>query len=184
MPSAANSGWPRSWASATWCAYSRPTICSTTPELSDGVELTEHVCELAGLRVGLAPGTQVLATSGAPYFNRTWQHFCSHQYTPLDRPTDEPVIVQQGSVIYIARPLFHEYAETARGVHKQVLGNCIRRLLPRPRIGAHSLPSTAIVTARRQRGDLVVHLLHYVHQRRGRTLDVIEDARCRSMTWR
>jgi hypothetical protein len=83
--------------------------------------------------------------------------------------------VQNGSVLYVARPLFREYAESARLVHKQVLGNCIARLLPRPRIGAHNLPSTAIVTVRQQGHDLLVHLLHYVHQRRGQTLDVIED---------
>jgi hypothetical protein len=135
----------------------------------------------------------VLARSGAPYFNRTWQHFCSHQYTPLDRPTDDPVVVQKGNVIYVARPLFREYAEAARRVHKQVLGNCLRRLLPRPRVGAHNLPSTAIVTVRTLtprpplptptqpspvstgEGTLLVHILHYVHQRRGRNLDVIED---------
>jgi hypothetical protein len=63
----------------------------------------------------------------------------------------------------------------ARLAHKQVLGSCIRRLLPQPRVGAHNLPSTAIVTVREQRGDLMVHLLHYVHQRRGRALDIIED---------
>ena len=42
-------------------------------------------------------------------------------------------------------------------------------------MGDHNLPSTAIVTVRQQGEDLIVHLLHYVHQRRGRTLDVIED---------
>jgi hypothetical protein len=42
-------------------------------------------------------------------------------------------------------------------------------------VGAHNLPSTAIVTVRQQGSDLIVHLLHYVHQRRGRALDIIED---------
>jgi hypothetical protein len=93
----------------------------------------------------------------------------------MDRPTEEPVIVQKGGVIYVARPLFHEYAESSQRVHKQVLANCLKRLLPRPRVSAHNLPSTAIVAVRQQRGDLIVHLLHYVHQRRGRHLDVIED---------
>jgi hypothetical protein len=56
-----------------------------------------------------------------------------------------------------------------------VLANCLARLLPQPRVGAHSLPSTAIVSVRRRRPDLLVHVLHYVHQRRGHGLDVIED---------
>jgi hypothetical protein len=80
-----------------------------------------------------------------------------------------------GNVIYCARPLFREYALTARRVHKQVLLNCIEQLLPSPRVGRHNLPSTAIVTVRQKGDDLIVHLLHYVHQRRGKRLDVIED---------
>ncbi len=152
-----------------------PDYLVLAPELADEIEPMHHVCLLPGVRVTVEPDAQVLARSGAPYFNRTWRHFCSHQYTPMARATDEAVIVQRGNVIYIARPLFREYAESARRVHKQVLANCLKRLLPRPRVGAHNLPSTAIVTVRQQRQDLIVHVLHYVHQRRGRYVDVIED---------
>ncbi len=152
-----------------------PDYLVLEPELADGIEPMYHVCLLQGVRLTVEPGAQVLARSGAPYFNRTWRHFCSHQYTPMEGPTEAAVIVQNGSVITIARPLFREYAESSRRVHKQILANCVKRLLPQPRVGAHNLPSTAIVTVRRQRDDLLVHLLHYVHQRRGRNLDVIED---------
>jgi len=152
-----------------------PDYLVLEPELADGVEAMHHSCEQPGTQIRVEPGAQVLARSGAPYFNRTWDHFCSHQYTPMAGVTDDPVIVQDGSVIYCARPLFREYALTARRVHKQVLANCIQRLLPRPRVVAPELPSTAIVTVRRQGADLIVHLLHYVHQRRGKSLDVIED---------
>jgi hypothetical protein len=143
--------------------------------ITTNIEPMLHVCELPGVRLRVSEGTQVLAYSGMPYFNRTWQHFCSHQYSPFDRASDEPVIVQNNSVITIARPLFTEYAESARRVHKQVIANCTQRLLPQPRVGAHNLPSTAVVTVHRQHNDLIVHVLHYVHQRRGRTLDIIED---------
>jgi len=152
-----------------------PDYLALEPELVAGIEPMHHVCLMQGSKVGVMPGAQVLARSGAPYFNRTWQHFCSHQYTPMDRPGDDPVIVQNGGVLYLARPLFREYADSARLVHKKLLANCLQRLLPRPRIGAHNLPSTAIVTVRQHKDGLIVHLLHYVHQRRGRTLDVIED---------
>jgi hypothetical protein len=145
------------------------------PELSDGIEPMHHVCLLPGVRVTVEPHARVLARSGAPYFNRNWQHFCSHQYTPMDRATDDPVAVQNGAIIYVARPLFREYAESARRVHRQVLANCLKILLPQPRVGTHNLPSTAIVTVRQQGDALLVHLLHYVHQRRGHSLDVIED---------
>lgn len=152
-----------------------PDYLVPEPTLAEGIEPMHHSCEQPGVQIRIEPDVQVLARSGAPYFNRTWDHFCSHQYAPLARITDDPVIVQKGNIIYCARPLFQEYAESARRVHKQVLANCIRRLLPRPRVGTHNLPSTAIVTVRKQRRDLIVHLLHYVHQRRGKTLDIIED---------
>ena len=136
-----------------------------------------YTCEKQGVRVTVAPGAQVLARAAAPYFNRTWEHFCSHQYTPMDRVTDDAVVVQSpdGAVIYCGRPLFSEYAESARRIHKQVLLNCIARLLDSPRIGSHNLPTTAQVTVRELGDDLIVHLLHYVHQRRGKGLDIVED---------
>ncbi len=152
-----------------------PDYLVLEPGLTDGIESMNQVCELPGMRVNIEPGVEVLARSGAPYFNRTWQLFCSHQYTPMDKVTDEPVIAQNNNIIYIARPLFREYAESARLIHKKVIGNCLQRLLPRPRVGAHNLPSTAIVTVRQQNHDLLLHLLHYVHQRRGQSLDIIED---------
>ncbi len=154
-----------------------PDYLVIDPELATGIEPMAYACENQGARVTVETGARVLAWAAAPYFNRTWEHFCSHQYTPMDRVTDEAVVVQSadGAVIYCARPLFTEYAETARRVHKQVLANCIARLLPRPRIGANNLPTTAQVTVRGQGADLIVHLLHYVHQRRGKTLDIVED---------
>jgi hypothetical protein len=133
------------------------------------------VCEQQGVRLAAQAGALILARSGAPYFNRTWEHFCSHLYTPLDGVADDALVVQHGCVITIARPLFREYAETARVPHRQIVDACLRRLLPAPRVGAHSLPSTAVVTVRQQHADLIVHVLHYVPQRRGRHLDSVED---------
>ncbi|HJZ45671.1 MAG TPA: alpha-L-fucosidase [Roseiflexaceae bacterium] len=152
-----------------------PVYLALDDALAAGIEPMPHVCERPGARVAAANGAQVLARSGAPYFNRTWRHFNSHQYTPMQAVTEEPLVVQNGRALYVARPLFREYAESARLVHKQVLGNCVARLLPRPRVGANNLPSTAILTVRRRQPDLLVHVLHYVHQRRGQGLDVIED---------
>jgi hypothetical protein len=158
-----------------WASFS-PDYLVISPELAEGIEPLPHVCEWKGLTVTAEPGTQALAYAGAPYFNRTWEHFCSHQYTPMSHTSEEPVVTQNGSVIYIARPLFQEYASSARRVHRQVLENCLKRLLPRPRVGRHNLPSTAVVTVRQRGEELLVHLLHYVHQRRGQQgLDVIED---------
>ncbi len=152
-----------------------PDYLVLAEEIAQNVEPTMHSCELPGARLIVDAGVEVLAYSGAPYFNRTWEHFCSHQYTPMDKPSDEPIIIQNSNVLTLARPLFSEYAESAKRVHKQVIANCLARLLPQAQVGENNLPSTAIITVRQQENDLLVHVLHYVHQRRGRVLDVIED---------
>lgn len=152
-----------------------PDYLVLSDELCHGIEPTPPVCELQGVSVRAGASTHVLATSGAPYFNRTWQHFCSHRYTPFDRDTESPVITQSDGAIFIARPLFSEYAESGRRVHKTVIANCLLRLLPEPIVGEHNLPSTAVVTVRRGDSERLVHVLHYVHQRRGRGIDIIED---------
>jgi hypothetical protein len=151
-----------------------PAYIIVGSELAEGVEPAAHVCRMPGTRVVAEAGTEVLARMGAPYFNRTWEHFCSHRYTPMEKATDVPIVTQKGGAIYVARPLFREYAESSQRVHRQILANCLSRLLPHPRVGEHNLPSTAVVTVRRRGADLIVHLLHYVHQRRG-SLDIIED---------
>jgi Beta-galactosidase trimerisation domain len=152
-----------------------PDYLLLEPEICAGIEPMAHACELQGSKVAVTDEARVLARSGSSYFNRTWEHFCSHQYAPLDGDSNQPVIVEHGNVLYIARPLFREYATSAKRVHRQVVANCLRRLLPNPRIGENNLPSTAIVTVRQQGQDLILHLLHYVHQRRGHGLDIIED---------
>jgi hypothetical protein len=152
-----------------------PDYMALGEEISAGIEEFAHVCQLQGSRVSADAGTQVLAHAREPYFNRTWEHFCSHQYTPQSERAADPLVTQKGGVIYIARPLFREYAESARRVHRQLIGNCLSRLLPRPRVGANNLPTTATVTVRRLQSDLIVHILHYVHQRRGNGLDIVED---------
>lgn len=152
-----------------------PDYLLLAEEIASGIEPMAHSAERPGFTLDPEAGVTVLATSGAPYFNRTWAHFCSHQYTPFDADSGQPIIIQKGRVITIARPLLREYGETSKRVHKQIIGNCLARLLPQPRIGGGNLPSTAIVTVRQLGGDLIVHLLHYVHQRRGAALDIIED---------
>lgn len=117
--------------------------------LGAGIEPLAHVVEQRGVAVALDSGA-ALASASHPYFNRTWAHFCSHQYTPIESESDEPFAVRHGACIYISKPLFGEYAASARRVHRQIIGNALALLLERPLVGAHTLPTTAIVTVRQQ----------------------------------
>jgi len=99
--------------------------------------------------------------------------------TPVDRRTDEPVVVTRGRTAYIANPFFSSYASDGYGVYKQVVAALIRNLLPNPVLVAKNLPSTAQVTVMEQQAGggrrLVIHLLYYPLTRRAPNLDIIEE---------
>jgi hypothetical protein len=122
------------------------------------------------------PQAEVLADAYVPYFNRTWEHFCSHRHTPAEKQGDYPAIVQQGRVVYFAHPVFGGYQKHGARWYKQLVLNCLSRLLPRPLVKTDA-PSTADVTVTRQpaEGRAIVHILHYIPERRSETIDTIED---------
>ncbi|MEM2849871.1 MAG: hypothetical protein QXI36_06325, partial [Candidatus Bathyarchaeia archaeon] len=55
------------------------------------------------------------------------------------------------------------------------LRNAVNHLMPEP-ILKHNLPSTAEVVVRRLKDDYIVHILHYVPQRRAEGIDIVEEA--------
>ena len=133
-----------------------------------------------GLSVEILPGAKVLATYGHPYFDRSPEHYSSHVQTPVDKKTNEPVVIMRGRVAYIANPFFSSYASDGYGVYKQIVAELIRGLLPNPVLRAENLPSTAQATVMEQHVDggrrFIVHLLHYPLTRRAPNLDIIEEA--------
>jgi hypothetical protein len=132
-----------------------------------------------GLSIEAQPGTEVLATYGHPYFDRSPEHYSSHVQTPVDRRTNEPLIVRRGRTAYIANPFFLSYAADGYGVYKQMVAELIRGFLPQPVLRTRNLPSTAQVTLMEQQADggkrFIIHLLHYPLTRRAPNLDVIEE---------
>ena len=107
----------------------------------------------AGLTMKAEPGTEVLATWGNPAI-----------FARVQAP-DPPLITKKGRVVLVASPLFRSYLIPGREILKQVIGELIRMLMPRPSVVAPNLPSTAQVTMLEQRtqGNLrrIVHILHY-----------------------
>ena len=127
-----------------------------------------------GVSVRALPNAEVLAYTVNPYFNRTYEHFCSHRQTPPDQLTDEPCIVRNGGVIYIANPLFQDYAVNGCKIYRDIIQTCIELLLPQPLVRS-SLPTIAELTLRRQNNKLILHILSYIIQRKCRSLDTIEE---------
>lgn len=145
-------------------------------DIGKGLPQTEHVMYMRGLEVEATEGTEILAETALPYFNRTWRHFCSHLHTPSSGRIGYPGILKHGRAIYLMHPIFAQYAQNAPHWCKQLFLNAIDIVLPEP-IVRHSGPSTMIVTINEQveYNRLVLHLLHYIPERRSNDIDIIED---------
>ncbi|AEE97446.1 beta-galactosidase trimerization domain-containing protein [Mahella australiensis] len=145
-------------------------------DIGKGLPQTEHVMYMRGLEVEATEGTEVLAETAIPYFNRTWQHFCSHRHTPSSGSIGYPGILKNGRAIYFMHPIFAQYEQNAPRWCKQLFLNALDILLPEPAV-RHSGPSTMIVALNEQaeHNRLVLHLLHYIPERRSSDIDIIED---------
>jgi len=144
--------------------------------LGEGLREAPHVMYLKGLQVTAAEGAEVLSPMVQPYFNRTWEHFCSHAHTPAQGPADYPGAVKKGNCIYLMHPVFTLYDQRAPLWCKRIVENALEMLLDQPLVRAVA-PSTAQFTLNLQTDDsrLVLHVLHYVPERRGRQFDTVED---------
>jgi hypothetical protein len=152
--------------------YLRPTDAAIGAGLRD----TEHAMYMRGADVRAVGGAQPLADTVSSYFDRTWRHFCSHRQTPSSGETRGPAVVRNGSAIYFAQPIFSQYAQNAPRWCKQLFLNAVSALLPEPLV-RHNGPSTlfAALSDQEAEGRSVLHLLHYIPERRGADFDVIED---------
>ena len=151
-----------------------PDFIMPTADMGGTLPRTEHAMYLRGSHVEARPGTTVLAWTRTPYFERSWRHFISHRHTPSNGEKGSAAVTQAGRYLYFAHPIFAQYQENAPRWVKVLLHDAIQRLLPQPLL-RHDGPSTVTTSVMRQTGRTVVHLLHYIPERRGRQFDVIED---------
>jgi len=143
--------------------------------LAKGLRGTEYATYAKGVEIE-SSGAEVLAETVASYFNRSWRHFCSHRQTPSSRKVDYPAVMRNGPVIYFAHPIFAVYSSRAPLWCKIMLQNALDMLLPDPLL-RHGGPSTIIATVNEQASQQrwIIHLLHYIPERRGTEFDTIED---------
>lgn len=145
-------------------------------EIADDLPRTAHVMYQRALEVVPAPGATVLAEVQTPHFNRTWRHFCSHRHAPSSGHVGYPGIVERGRTIYFAHPIFSQYQANAPRWCRKLLEAAIDRLLP-TRLVRVDGPTTLLTTLNHQpkRSRYVLHLLHYIPERRGEAFDIVED---------
>lgn len=145
-------------------------------DLAHGLYPTEYVMYLKGTEVTAAADSEVLAHIVASYFDRTWEHYCSHAQTPSSGQICGPGIARTGQVIYFSHPVFTQYHNNAPRWCKTLVLNAIDILMGEP-LFRHSGPSSMLAALNEQTHERrwVVHLLHYIPERRSQDIDVIED---------
>jgi len=144
--------------------------------LAKGLPDTELVMYLKGMQVKAMPGSEVLADANVPYFNREWDHFSSHKHTPSSEKVGYPAIIKNGRCIYFMHPIFTQYQRNAPNWCKKLVLNSIDLLHPDTLV-RHSGPSSVITMLNEQvdKKRTILHMLHYIPERRGTEFDVIED---------
>ncbi len=117
-----------------------------------------------------APGHRVKLTDGRSlgdacdsYFNRTWEHFCSHQHTPVQpEPSGYVMGATKAGVTYLGHAVFTNYRGYGAVAYRQILCKLITHLLDDQPTVTTNLPSTARVVLNRQESEnrFVLHLLY------------------------
>ncbi len=145
-------------------------------EMSEGLPDTEHVMYMKGKEIEAAEGAEVKGEVISSYFDRNWRHFCSHRHTPSSGEKDYPGIVKNDNCIYFVHPIFQQFNKNAPNWCKKLVLNAVDMLLEEPVI-EHDGPSTLLTTVndQEQENRRVVHLLHYIPERRSEEIDIIED---------
>ncbi|MBV8377449.1 MAG: beta-galactosidase trimerization domain-containing protein, partial [Verrucomicrobia bacterium] len=144
--------------------------------IGNGLPQTEHAMYRRGMAIQAGAGAEVLAPMVKSFFDRTYRHFCSHRQTPSSGEEVQPGIVRKERCIYFSSPIFSQFNDNAPRWCKQLVLNALQLLLPEPLV-KHDGPSTLQVTLTQQEGQgrWILHLLHFIPERRSEQLDVIED---------
>ncbi len=153
-----------------------PDFILALEPLAKGLPGVPFVAYEPGLEVAARPGSEVLAEAYSPYFERTYAHFCSHAHSPVAGKAAYPSAVRKGGIIYLSHPHCSAYVTHGQTEDAQIVRNALDLLLPSPLVRAGA-PSTCHITVTRQpeRGRWIVHLLHYIPERRAEGRDLIQD---------
>ena len=139
-----------------------------------GAPASDHVMYERGTRVIATAGTQVLAKVVEPYFERTWDHFSSHNQTPGDKLSRYAAATVRGRVAYISYPIFSAFATHGNYPYRLLVQQVLDQLLPEPLLRV-AAPTSTEATVMQQGRRTIVHLLNYCPERRTKSIDIVED---------
>lgn len=145
--------------------------------LANELPSVEHAMYKQALEVTPNEQAHVLCQVKVPYFNRTWEHYCSHMHAPVDHSkAGYAGVIQQGNVIYFAHPVFNQYVDSAPFWVKKIVLNAIDELLGAP-LMSHDGPSAMITTLNEQKEQnrAIAHFLYYVPEAKCKEILIVED---------
>jgi hypothetical protein len=121
-------------------------------------------------------GARPLGRLVGSYFNRAYEHFCSHNQTPDDKVTAYPVAVVKGRAAYLSAEVFKAYRNHSYSLYKSIVARVLEQVLPRPLVKVQA-PSAMEVSVNRQAAPkrLVAHLVNFQPQRRHVQVEWIEE---------
>jgi hypothetical protein len=132
-------------------------------------------CYERGVVVEALPGSTVLARVVSAYFPRQWDGEHHHLYIAPDRLTEQPMATVNGRVAYASYPLFTSYYRYAPLPVRALVGNLMAAVLPEPLLRVEGLPSFGRAMVTQQPTRRMVWLTAYVPERRGLSIDMIEE---------
>lgn len=139
-----------------------PDYAAPLPHIAPAFTRSPLVMYLTSNRIRVKDG-ESLGKTHDPYFNRTYEHFCSHQHTPY-KPKASPYDcgVIHGNILYLAHPVFTVYRAYGAVAYREYIANAIRYFMGEATSLTTNLPSTARVNLMHQ-ADHQRHVLHLLY---------------------
>ena len=143
-------------------------------DLAAGIPNMEFVMYKQGVKLEPREGAEVLLMTMIPYFNRTWNHFCSHRHTPCSYEYGSAALVKKGKVYQFAHPVFSIQEDYATEWIKKLLENVIREILG-SHLTSHDGPSSLELKLNCQpdKRRYILHALHYIPVKKGRKMEIV-----------
>ncbi len=129
-----------------------------------------------------ASGTEVKAARDAsvemfcvkPYFNYGWDGLHGNRYTPPEKITEEPFIVEKNGIIYVAGEIFAGYGSRGAKQLLDLLKNILDRLMPEPKLKTSGLPSFVRAVMQHKPDCDLVNLMAWCPEKRCNAV-VVDD---------
>jgi len=154
----------------------QPTYFTVEEEVAAGIPGMPVAIYQSGVAVQTRPGTKTLAHLWKPYSNYgAWDFYHEYLYNPPEKDTGRPALTQRERVFHFSFPVGLGYYEHAVVAYRALLNNCLCKLLEKPLTRVENCPSFVQVMVTRQPGRRMVHLLTWMPELRGRSMQLVEE---------